>query len=58
MKYLAVLLLGLSLSGGAVAEDELPPYPRVAVNTNIGDFTIELYTSRAPLSVRNFLDYV
>lgn len=58
MKYLAVLLLGLSLLGPAVAEDELPPYPRVEVNTNIGDFTIELYTSRAPLSVRNFLEYV
>jgi len=58
MKYFATLLLGLSLLTQAVAEDELPPYPRVEVSTSLGDFTIEMYTSRAPLTVRNFLDYV
>lgn len=37
---------------------QLPDYPRVAVKTNAGDFMLELFTSRAPLTVRNFVDYV
>ncbi|MDN5870021.1 MAG: peptidylprolyl isomerase [Nitrococcus sp.] len=32
--------------------------PRVQVVTTIGDFTIELYPDRAPISVANFLRYV
>jgi peptidyl-prolyl cis-trans isomerase A (cyclophilin A) len=34
---------------------ELPDYPRFVVETNLGTFTIELYTSRAPLTVTNFV---
>lgn len=64
MKALATLLLGLTLSLPVCAQEpaqeqaELPLYPRVEVTTNLGDFTIELYTKRAPLHVRNFVDYV
>jgi cyclophilin family peptidyl-prolyl cis-trans isomerase len=32
--------------------------PRVRVTTNMGQFVIELYPERAPLSVANFLRYV
>ena len=32
--------------------------PRVAVHTNMGDITIELYPEKAPKSVENFLQYV
>lgn len=32
--------------------------PRVQVATTIGDFTIELYPDRAPITVANFLRYV
>ena len=34
---------------------ELPDYPSFLVETNLGTFTIELYTSRAPLTVTNFV---
>ncbi|CAN5358068.1 hypothetical protein BH24PSE2_BH24PSE2_03410 [soil metagenome] len=40
------------------AEDTLPPFPRVEVETNWGSFILELDSARAPLSVRNFLQYV
>jgi cyclophilin family peptidyl-prolyl cis-trans isomerase len=33
-------------------------HPRVRVETNAGDFVIELDASRAPLTVENFLQYV
>jgi peptidyl-prolyl cis-trans isomerase A (cyclophilin A) len=33
-------------------------HPKVLVETSAGDFVIELDTSRAPLSVQNFLQYV
>lgn len=32
--------------------------PRVQMVTSVGDFTIELYPDRAPISVENFLRYV
>jgi cyclophilin family peptidyl-prolyl cis-trans isomerase len=51
---IAALLLPLTL----LAQEELPPYPRVEVTTNVGAFTLELDARRAPITVRNFIDYV
>lgn len=34
------------------------PLPRVTLQTNKGSITLELYADRAPLTVKNFLDYV
>jgi cyclophilin family peptidyl-prolyl cis-trans isomerase len=58
MGRLCVLLLsGLSLL--AHAEDpDIPPYPRIQVETSHGSFVMELDGPRAPLSVANFLAYV
>lgn len=47
----AVLILTTHLTAAA-------DYPRVRVETNAGDFVIELDAARAPLTVKNFLQYV
>jgi len=61
----AALLLGGALAYGASppppaeSVDAQPaPNPRVLVKTNMGDFVIELYPQRAPLTVSAFLQYV
>jgi peptidyl-prolyl cis-trans isomerase A (cyclophilin A) len=54
----AALLAGFLAFNIALAENELPDYPQVAVETSAGNFTLELFTARAPLTVRNFVDYV
>ena len=41
-------------ANGVAASD----HPKVRVATNAGDFVIELDASRAPLTVKNFLQYV
>ena len=38
------------------AQDDL--YPRVVIETTAGSMTVELNPTRAPLSVKNFLEYV
>ena len=35
-----------------------PGNPTVLISTSLGDFTVELYNDRAPVSVQNFLQYV
>ncbi|MGE0483108.1 MAG: peptidylprolyl isomerase [Gammaproteobacteria bacterium] len=50
---LAVLALLLG-AGGALADES----PRVVLETNRGDVTIELDAAKAPRSVANFLEYV
>ena len=62
-KYLVFLYLAIAAPGQLLAEDippatTLPDYPQIAVTTNAGDFVIELFTSRAPLTVSNFIQYV
>ena len=61
-KYLIFLYLAISLSGPVLAEEvsaaPLPDYPRISIETSAGNFVIELFTSRAPLTVANFLQYV
>ncbi|MDX1482830.1 MAG: peptidylprolyl isomerase [Woeseiaceae bacterium] len=41
-----------------MAQDELPSYPRVALETTEGRILLELDARRAPLTVRHFLDLV
>lgn len=45
-------------AAGAQAPSELAPDPRVRVETNVGDFVIELNRLRAPLTVEAFLEHV
>ncbi len=42
----------------ASAPRPAPGNPVVVVATTLGDFTVELYRDRAPVSVENFLQYV
>jgi cyclophilin family peptidyl-prolyl cis-trans isomerase len=51
---LAMLALGVA-AGGARAADKNPV---VVISTSLGDIKVELYPDKAPLTVKNFLDYV
>lgn len=52
-RFLLPLLLSLGLLGGAQAETT-----RVLMKTSMGDIELELDGDKAPISVKNFLDYV
>lgn len=45
------------LQAPAPASAPAPDNPVAVVSTSMGDFTIELFTDRAPVSVENFLQY-
>src|SRR5262245_44393611 len=54
------LALGLRLSlgadaAGAQADDK---HPVVVIETSMGEITVELDADKAPISTKNFLDYV
>jgi len=56
---LAILFAVLFTSAHAQSDTEITTdYPQVAVETTAGNFVIELFSSRAPLTVSNFLQYV
>ena len=58
-RVLSVIFLGFLMTGGAVAEEPpLPVNPKVALETSKGIITLELFQDKAPISVKNFLDYV
>ena len=52
----ALLLLPLLAAFTASAQDTANP--SVVVKTSMGSFTIELYPDKAPVTVKNFLQYV
>ena len=62
MKYNKLLLIqgfaAISLTAFASAWGQDNPYPRVLIETTAGSITVELNPTRAPLSVKNFLEYV
>ncbi len=62
MRKLATLLALTLFTVAGHAQDaapvELPPYPQIEIKTNAGDLRLELFTSKAPLHVRNFVDLV
>jgi cyclophilin family peptidyl-prolyl cis-trans isomerase len=43
---------------GTAAAEEKAENPMVEVKTNLGSFKIELYPDKAPITVKNFLNYV
>ena len=51
----ATLILPLM---AVLADDDLPAYPRVALDTSEGRIVLELDSRRAPLTVRHFLSLV
>jgi cyclophilin family peptidyl-prolyl cis-trans isomerase len=52
-----LLTVGIFLAGAALAQAPAAN-PRVLLKTTKGDITIELYPAKAPVTVKNFLDYV
>ena len=62
---LGVVLIGLLMAGTATAEPSgaaATPAgegnPMVVLSTTMGDITIELFADKAPISTKNFLEYV
>lgn len=55
---LAFAALALSLSVPLAAAGEKSQNTVVVVKTNLGQFNIELYDKKAPITVKNFLEYV
>ncbi len=62
MNKLATLLALTLFAVAGLAQDaapvELPPYPQIEIKTSVGDLRLELFTGKAPLHVRNFIDLV
>jgi peptidyl-prolyl cis-trans isomerase B (cyclophilin B) len=64
VSVLAVAALALSFGAPAMSADSSaaapakPPAPQVRVTTSMGNFIVELYPDRAPLTVAEFLRYV
>ncbi|MGH8494848.1 MAG: peptidylprolyl isomerase [Gammaproteobacteria bacterium] len=52
----AMLFLACTLS--LAQEEVMPPFPQIEVETSVGRFVLELDSARAPVTVRNFLQYV
>lgn len=52
---LLIVTASFQVHAQSAADDN---YPRYLVETNTGNFTLELFTSRAPLTVANFDKYV
>jgi len=55
-----LLISGVTLAHAADPTKSPAPakHPAVLLKTSLGDITIELYPDKAPISVKNFLDYV
>ncbi|WP_415887462.1 peptidylprolyl isomerase [Neptuniibacter sp. QD37_6] len=54
-KFLTIFTLTFSLANVALAEQA---NPQIVMKTNLGDIKLELYPEKAPITVKNFLDYV
>ena len=50
------LVIGTAFAISAMAQ--VPATPKVKFQTNLGNFTLELYPDKAPKTVENFLQYV
>ncbi len=58
MRVLSSVALTLLWTLLAVAQDDLPSYPRVKLSTTEGDIVLELDARRAPITVRHFVSLV
>jgi len=55
---LVVTLAILLIAGIVTGEPTKKENPRVLIKTNLGNITVELFEKEAPITVKNFLDYV
>jgi len=54
MAAMVALALGLAGTAGAAGKGN----PMVVLSTSMGDIKVELYADKAPITTKNFLDYV
>ncbi len=54
---LAVLILAI-IAGTSMGQESAVSNPQVVMETSKGDIVLELYLDKAPLTVKNFLDYI
>jgi peptidyl-prolyl cis-trans isomerase A (cyclophilin A) len=57
-RIMAVAALVFCMAGAAVAGEKAAKDPVVAIETTLGTIKVELFQKQAPISVKNFLDYV
>jgi len=57
-KALSTLIAGLAASSSIATAADMPPTPKVRVQTSQGVFVLQLDAERAPVTVHNFLEYV
>jgi peptidyl-prolyl cis-trans isomerase A (cyclophilin A) len=59
-KILVILACGLQIlcAGVAIAAEQVAGNPIILMETSMGNIKLELYTKEAPISTKNFLDYV
>jgi peptidyl-prolyl cis-trans isomerase A (cyclophilin A) len=55
---IALTLFATNILAQDSADDAATKYPTVLIETSAGNFTVELFAIRAPLTVANFLKYV
>ena len=55
---IALMLFATNIFAQNSADDAATKYPTVMIETSAGSFTVELFATRAPLTVANFLKYV
>ncbi len=61
MKFAKILLLGglfMALTIATVTDSGAADNPKVVFETSMGTMVLELYPDKAPITVKNFLDYV
>jgi len=51
------LLAGMPLRLSAAGKDQTPPNPVFIITTSLGAVTVELDPAKAPVTVKNFIDY-
>ena len=56
--FILVVLTGMPVQLAAAKNKQSPTNPVIIISTNLGNITIELDQQRAPVSVKNFMDYV
>ncbi|HLY37686.1 MAG TPA: peptidylprolyl isomerase [Candidatus Binatia bacterium] len=56
LRALGIITLALGLGGVAAAAGK--GNPMVVLSTSMGDIKVELYQDKAPITVKNFLEYV
>ena len=56
--FILVVLTGMPVQLAAAKNEQAPANPVIILSTNLGNITIELDQQKAPVTVKNFMDYV